>query len=436
MKVLVADKFEKSGLDGLQHLGCEVIYNPDLKEDTLKAAVAESGADVLIVRSTKVTEPMMDAGHMSLIVRAGAGYDNIDVKAASGRGIYVANCPGKNSLAVAELAFGLILALDRRIPDNVIDLRAGKWNKKEYSKSRGLHGRTLGIIGFGNIGQEMARRAQAFGMHIAIWSEIGVEVDRSGLPVDMPLLVRLRPSSGYPIEPFAEVCQTPEEVAEKSDILSVHVAANDRTRKMINANVLGRLKPGSFFVNTARGEVVDYAALAAAVKERGLRVALDVYEQEPAAAQGDFSDPILALPNVYGTHHIGASTDQAQEAIAAETVRVVRAFIETGRVLNVVNLSRQTPASHVMVVRHRDRPGVLAHVFDILRDGKVNVQETENIIFTGAEAAVARINLDGEPSDEQLRRIKTGNPNVLDVQVVPLGAPAASYQLAKSLSTW
>jgi D-3-phosphoglycerate dehydrogenase len=436
MKVLVADKFEKSGLDGLQRIGCAVVYNPDLKEDSLKAAIAESGAEVLIVRSTKVTEPMMDSGHLTLVVRAGAGYDNVDVKAASARGIYVANCPGKNSLAVAELAFGLILALDRRIPDNVIDLRAGKWNKKEYSKARGLHGRTLGIIGFGNIGQEMARRAQAFGMHIAIWSEIGVEVDRSGLPVDMPLLVRLRPSSGYPVEPFAEVCQTPEEVAQKSDILSVHVAANERTRKMINANVLGRLKPGSFFLNTARGEVVDYDALALAIKERDLRVALDVYEKEPAAAQGEFDDPIVQMPNVYGTHHIGASTDQAQEAIAEETVRILRAYLETGRVLNVVNLSRQTPATHVMVVRHRDRPGVLAHVFDILRDGKVNVQETENIIFTGAEAAVARINLDGHPTDDQLRRIQSGNPNVFDVQVVPLGAPAASYQLAKSLSTW
>jgi D-3-phosphoglycerate dehydrogenase / 2-oxoglutarate reductase len=436
MKVLVADKFEKSGLDGLQQLGCEVIYNPDLKEDSLKAAVGESAAEVLIVRSTKVTEAMMDAGHLSLIVRAGAGYDNVDVKAASARGIYVANCPGKNSLAVAELAFGLILALDRRIPDNVIDLRAGRWNKKEYSKARGLHGRTLGIIGFGNIGQEMARRAQAFGMHIAIWSEIGVEVDRAGLPVDMPLLVRLRPSSGYPVEPFAEVCSTPEEVAEKSDVLSVHVAANDRTRKMINANVLGRLKRGSFLINTARGEVVDYDALAIAVKERDLRVALDVYEQEPTAAQGEFNDPIVQLPNVYGTHHIGASTDQAQEAIAAETVRIIRTYLETGRVLNVVNLSRQTPASHVMVVRHRDEPGVLAHVFDILRDSHVNVQETENIIFTGARAAVARINLDGEPSEDQLRRIKAGNPDVFDVQVVPLGAPAASYQLAKSLSTW
>lgn len=436
MKVLVADKFEKSGLDGLANAGCQVVYNPDLKEESLGAEIAAGGAGVLIVRSTKVTEPMMSGGRLALIVRAGAGYDNIDVAAASARGIYVANCPGKNSVAVAELAFGLILALDRRIPDNVIDLRAGRWNKKEYSKARGLHGRTLGVIGFGNIGQEMARRAQAFGMHLAIWSEIGVEVDRSGMPVDMPLLVRLRPSSGYPVEPFAEVCATPEEVAEKSDILTVHVAANDRTRKMINANVLGRMKPGSFFVNTARGEVVDYDALAAAIRERNLRVALDVYAKEPSSAQGEFSDPVVQLPNVYGTHHIGASTDQAQEAIAEETVKILRTYLETGRVLNVVNLSRQTPASHVLVVRHRDEPGVLAHVFDILRDSHVNVQETENIIFTGARAAVARINLDGVPTDDQLRRIKTGNPDVFDVQVVPLGAPAASYQLARSLSTW
>jgi D-3-phosphoglycerate dehydrogenase / 2-oxoglutarate reductase len=436
MKILVADKFEKSGLDGLKDLGLDIEYNPDLKEEALAKAIADTGADVVVVRSTKVTEPMLDAGHLSLIVRAGAGYDNIDVKAASQRGIYVANCPGKNSVAVAELAFGLIIALDRRIPDNVADLRAGKWNKKEYSKSRGLHGRTLGVLGFGNIGQEMARRAQAFGMHLAIWSEIGVEVDRSGLPIDMPLLVRLRPSSGYPIEPFAEVCQSPAEVAERADILSVHVGLNDRTRKLVNADILNRLKPGSFFVNTARGEIVDYADLAVAVKERNLRVALDVYAQEPASAQGDFTDPLLALPNVYGTHHIGASTDQAQEAIALETVRIIRAFQETGRVPNVVNLSRTTPASHVMVVRHHDQPGVLASVFDVLRDADVNVQETENIVFTGAEAAVARINLDGEPTDTLVRRIKASNPHILDISVVPLGAPAASYQLAKSQSTW
>ena len=436
MKVLVADKFEKSGLDGLHDIGCEVVYNADLKEDTLVKAVRDSGADVLVVRSTKVTEPMLDAGRLSLVVRAGAGYDNIDMRAASERGIYVANCPGKNSVAVAELAFGLILALDRRIPDNVADLRAGKWNKKEYSKARGLHGRTLGLLGFGNIGQEMARRAQAFGMHLAIWSEMGVEVDRSGLPIDMPLLVRLRPSSGYPVEPFAEVCQSPQEVAERSDILSVHVGLSDRTRKLVNSDVLNWLKPGAFFVNTARGEIVDYEALAVAIKERNLRVALDVYAKEPSSPQGEFTDPLLALPNVYGTHHIGASTDQAQEAIATETVRIVRAYQETGRVPNVVNLSRTTPATHVMVVRHHDQPGVLASVFDVLRDAKVNVQETENIVFTGAQAAVARINLDGEPSETLLHRMKANNPHILDISVVPLGAPAGSYQLAKSQSNW
>src|SRR5262245_62757357 len=126
MKVLVADKFEKSGLAGLEQLGCEVTYNPDLKDDALTEAIRTSGAEVLVVRSTRVTSAMLDAGHLSLILRAGAGYNTIDVAAASTRGIYVSNCPGKNAIAVAELAFALILSLDRRIPDNVADLRAGK----------------------------------------------------------------------------------------------------------------------------------------------------------------------------------------------------------------------------------------------------------------------------------------------------------------------
>ena len=434
MKVLIADKFEKSGIDGLKAVGCEVIYNPDLKDDTLVEALKDTQADVLVVRSTKVKAPMLDAGGLSLVVRAGAGYDNIDVAAASERGIYVANCPGKNSIAVAELAFGLILSLDRRIPDNVADLRARRWNKKEYSKSRGLYGLTLGLLGFGNIGQEMAKRAQAFGLNIAVWSEIGVEVDRSGLPVDLPLLVRLRPSSGYPVEPRVRVCETPEEVAEHADILSVHLALNDRTRGLVGRPVFDKLRPGSFFVNTARGEVVDYAALEAAVKEKGIRVALDVYAKEPATGQGDFDEPFLRMPGVYGTHHIGASTDQAQEAIAVETVRIVKIYVETGRVLNVVNLSRQTSATHVLVVRHKDQPGVLATVFDVLRTEGVNVEETENIVFTGAKACVARINLDAEPSKGLLERMTQENEAILDVQLVPLGAPAASYHLARSLA--
>jgi D-3-phosphoglycerate dehydrogenase len=180
MKVLVADKFEKSGLDGLKEAGCQVVYEPDLKDDALTQAIARTGADVLVVRSTKVTEPMLEAGNLALVVRAGAGYNTIDVRAASRRGIYVSNCPGKNSIAVAELAFGLILALDRRIPDNVAELRAGKWNKKEYSKAAGLYGRRLALIGIGSIGQEMIRRAAGFGMNVLIWSRRFDGEDRRG----------------------------------------------------------------------------------------------------------------------------------------------------------------------------------------------------------------------------------------------------------------
>jgi D-3-phosphoglycerate dehydrogenase len=166
---------------------------------------------------------------------------------------------------------------------------------------------------------------------------------------------------------------------------------------------------------------VDYAALADAVRAKGLRVGLDVFANEPSGAEGQMDDPILSLPNVIGTHHIGASTDQAQEAIAAETVRIVRTFVETGRVPNVVNLAKKTPATHMLVVRHLDKPGVLAHVFERLRDAHLNVQETENIIFDGAHAAVVRINLDGEPASPTLDAVRAGNSDILDLQLVTLG---------------
>ena len=184
--------------------------------------------------------------------------------------------------------------------------------------------------------------------------------------------------------------------------------------------MLSRLKPGAMFINTARAEIVDGSALVEAVRERGLRVGVDVFANEPAAGTGEFHDELVALPNVYGTHHIGASTDQAQEAIAAETVRIIRSFKDTGRVPNVVNLASRTPATHMLVVRHRDRPGVLAHVFAHLRQANLNVQETENIVFEGAQAAVARINLDGAPAAALCDTIKSGNADVLDLQVVTL----------------
>ena len=170
MKILIADKFEQSGQDGLRAAGCEVICQPDLKDDALVAAIAETRPDALVVRSTKVNEAMLTAASLKLVVRAGAGYNTIDVAAASRLGIYVSNCPGKNSVAVAELAFALMLALDRRVADNVIALRAGQWNKKEFSQARGLYGRALGLIGVGRLGREMITRARAFGMPIVAWS--------------------------------------------------------------------------------------------------------------------------------------------------------------------------------------------------------------------------------------------------------------------------
>jgi D-3-phosphoglycerate dehydrogenase len=418
MKVLIADKFEQEGLDALRALGLDVTYQPDLKDAALAEALSGTRADILVVRSTKVTDAILEAGQLSLVVRAGAGYDTIDVKGASRRGIYVSNCPGKNAVAVAELTFGLILSLDRRIPDNVAELRAGRWNKKEFSKAQGLHGRTLGILGFGSIGQEVARRAQAFGMNLAIWSEIGVQMGRDGLPADLPQMVRLRPSAADTVESAVTVYESPKAVAANCDILSVHLALSDKTRGLVGASVFDRMTPGAYFVNTARAEIVDYKALETAVREKGLRVALDVYSKEPAMPSGDFVDALIGLPGVYGTHHIGASTDQAQQAIADETVRIIQTYVRTGRVPNVVNLSRKTPATHVLVTRHQDRPGVLAHVFECLREAGINVEETENIIFADAEAAVARISIIGEPPAEVVAAIKNGNPHVMDVHVV------------------
>src|SRR5437868_5078996 len=170
MKVLIADKFEPSGLDGLKAAGCEVLYQPDTKDAALVDAIRKSAADVLVVRSTQVNTAMLEAGALKLVVRAGAGYNTIDVATASRLGIYVSNCPGKNSIAVAELAFALMLALDRRVADNVISLRRGEWNKTEFSKARGLFGRTLGLIGVGKIGREMIPRARACGMPMIAWS--------------------------------------------------------------------------------------------------------------------------------------------------------------------------------------------------------------------------------------------------------------------------
>ena len=400
MKVLVADKFEDSGRRGLADAGFEVLYQPDAKDDALTEALRSSGAEVLVVRSTRVTRPMLETGHLSLVVRAGAGYNTIDVEAASEKGISVANCPGKNSIAVAELAFGLILALDRRIPDNTRDLEGGVWNKKEYARAKGLYGRTLGLIGVGGIGREMIPRAKAFGMPVVAWSRSLTDDRADELGIE-------RKDSIY-------------QVAAAADVVSVHVALKPDTTKLIGADFFAAMRPGAFFVNTSRAEVVDHEALERAVEERGIRAGLDVFQGEPTGGAGSVEAPIFRRPGVIGTHHIGASTDQAQEAIAAETVRIAREYKETGRAPNVVNLSKKSPATHLLVVRHCDRVGVLAAVFDRIKAAGINVQETENVVFDGAKAAVARIHLNQAPSPEVLREIEESTSDILEVTLLPI----------------
>ena len=393
MKVLIADKLAASSIKQLQTLGCDVTSNPELNADTLPAAIADF--DVLIVRSTKVSAAVIEASTgLSLIVRAGAGVNTIDLAAASQRGIHVTNCPGKNTEAVAELAIGLLIAADRRIPQAGADLVQQAWKKGEYGKARGLKGRTLGIIGLGNIARAVIARAQALEMNVVAWSR------------------SLTPATA---EAMGIACAaTPLEVAAQADAVSVHVAySKTTTHHLINAEFLAAMKKGAILINTSRGEVVDTAALKAAIGEKGLRVGLDVFENEPKGSTDSFADSELAQLAIC-TPHIGASTDQASEAIADETVRIVKSFIETGLPLNVVNV-RGTPATtHGMVVRHYNRVGVLAMVLDALKAQGVNVEEMQNSIFEGGTAATCSLRLDKVPQPAVVAELMA-SPDIIQV---------------------
>lgn len=320
MKILFADKFQKPYLEELKASGYHCDFQPDLGADDLPAHIAE--AEVVIVRSTKVTRAAIEAGdNLKLIIRAGAGTNTIDKTAAAERNIPVCNVPGKNAVAVAELAFGLILAIDRNIPDNVADLRAGRWDKKTYSKADGIMGRNLGIVGLGGIGLALAERAVAFGMTVQV-------IDKPGR--DAETAARL---DSLGVKRVADV----DTLVAGCDVVSFHVPATPETTGMINDDLLAKFQDGAILINTARGEIVDEDALLRALDDKGLRAGLDVFNNEPGSAQGEFDSPLTRHPRVYGTHHIGASTEQAQNAIAAEVVAMLAEF-KRGNVRHCVNL--------------------------------------------------------------------------------------------------
>ena len=397
MKILIADKFSANHLERLKKLGCEVAYLPTAKVEELPGLI--SGCEILVVRGKQVTaETLKASDKLALVLRAGAGVNTIDVKTASARGVFVTNCPGKNSVAVAELVFALLLAIDRRVPENVTALRAHQWNKKEFSKAHGVLGKTLGVVGVGQIGREVISRAHAFGLRVIAWSRSLTSQKAEELAV--------------------ERCDNVDDVFRRADVVTLHLALKPETRKLVNAERLALMKPNAILLNTSRGEVVDQAALRAALQAGKLRAGLDVFDPEPAEGTGNFADPILDLPNVWGTHHIGASTEQAQEAIGEEAVRIIESFVKTGVVLNCVNLAARTPAKWQLVVRHFDRVGVLAFVMDQIRRAGINIEEVQNVIFDGASAASCRIQLDVEPATGLLSALKQGNSDIIGIELL------------------
>ncbi len=396
MRALIADAFPAPYLEELRSSGLEVVYDPGATADQLPEKARD--ARVLVVRSTKVTRATIEGAKvLGLVLRAGAGVDTIDVAAASERGIYVANCPGKNAVAVAELTMGLLLALDRRIADATRDLRGGTWNKKEYSKAAGLKGRVLGVAGLGAIGREVVRRARAFEMDVIAWSRSLTFEGAEELGV--------------------ERCASLRELADKSDYVSVHLALEPATKGLFGADFFARMKPGAAFLNTSRGGLHDEPALIEAMKTRDLRVGLDVFAEEPASATATgLTNAIFSMPGFVGTHHVGASTEQAQDAIAAEAVRICREYVATGRPPNVVNVEQKATAHSELVVRHYDKVGVLAQVLGIIRAYGVNVADMTNTIFQGQKAAVAVIRVGAEPTPAMLAEIAALSDLVIEVE--------------------
>ncbi len=394
MKILVADKLDPAKVSCLEELGAQIDLQPGLSAEDLPAAIQD--AEILIVRSTKVSARTMEAASsLTLIIRAGAGTNTIDVACASRMGIYVCNCPGTNTDAVAELAMAHLIAADRRVVAAACDMREGKWRKKEYGNAAGLKGRTLGVIGLGAIGKALARRAAAMDMEVIAWS-------RSLTPEAAEAL-----GIGY--------CATPADVASKADAVSLHLAETAETKHMVNREFLAGMKDGAILINTARGGVVDAAALKEAVREKGLRVGLDVFENEPAGGEADFVDTELA-ELVACTPHIGASTDQAADAVGDSVVQIVAAYQDSGMPLNSVNLRAKTSAITTLVVQHLNKVGVLAGVLDGLRGGGINVEEMQNTVFSGGESACCSLKLDEVPSEEALAQIGA-NENIIQLRL-------------------
>lgn len=319
MRILISDDLSPEAKTILERIpGAQVDFKPGMKAAELREVIG--GYDALAVRSaTKVTaEILASATKLKVIGRAGTGVDNIDLPAASRKGVVVMNAPGGNSVSVAEHTLALLLSLARSVSDASASTRAGKWEKKKFSSGRELQGKTLGVVGTGNIGALVVKRAQAFGMKV-----IGYD----------PFL-----SAEAAQKLGIELVELPD-LYKRSDALTLHVPLTEQTKNMIAAPQLAAMKPGALIVNCARGGLIDEKALADALKSKKIGgAALDVFEVEPPPAD----HPLFQCENFIGTPHLGGSTEDAQEKVAVIVCESMVDYLTTGTIRNAVNVSSVT----------------------------------------------------------------------------------------------
>lgn len=385
MKILVACPLPDSAIADLRTLGVDTVYEPALPAERLRTALG--GVAVLVTDEKRVApETIERADSLQLIVHAGVGAGEIALEEASAQGVFVANCPTQHAYAVAELALGLLLALDRQVVESTVALREERWCRNEFMHARGLRGRTLGILGFGDIGRCLVRRARAFGLKIVAWAP--------GLTTEFPDL------------PDVEFCNWPRELARASDFVVVLDYGDEEPQRIVDTDFLNSFREGAYLIHVGRPNAVDEEALYDAIPRRKLRVAMDVRSYEPAVDNARFRCKLCTRPNVIGTQHTSAITEQAREAVGGEVVNIVRTFLVSGEVPNCLNLAERSPATWQLMLRVRDQVGVMAAILDAIRADGINAEEVVSRVFTGAKAAWCTVALDERPSTEALEAIR------------------------------
>ena len=416
VKVIVADKISDRGVELLRaQAGWKIVLTT---KETLHAEIAD--ADALVVRSaTKVTaELLAKAPRLRVVGRAGVGVDNIDLEAATRRGVLVMSTPGGNAISVAEHTFALLLALARQVPRHDAAIHAGRWEKSSAAGTE-VRGKTLGLIGLGRIGGEVARRARAFEMRVLAFDPYISEAAAREAQVELVPL---------------------EKLLAESDFVSLHTALSPATQNLINAQTIAHMKQGARLVNAARGELVDEGALAEALKSGRLAgAALDVFVEEPPK-----NSPLITLPNVIATPHVAGSTTEAQEEVGTQIAQQVRDYLADGIIRNAVNLPALSAEQYRRVLPYlelAERLGSLVSQAAAVRPARIRIRYSgelaeagthllKSAVLTGILNAVLdeKVNLvnaaavaaaRGLTVEEETRRREHGFPNTLEVASLP-----------------